>query len=131
MQSAAAMRFMLCLLCACATDGVERDVTIVHGVYGQIAMASGVPISVFARDAAMTLVAMTASDGHGVYQFELAPAAYELCTYGAQPATIFDQWQSNCAGHCTFVDVGDERLRADWDSNLSGGWWSTGDHCPR
>jgi hypothetical protein len=146
------MRFSLLLLalvgCTNSASGpgevgdVDPDdvVSVSQGVYGVLFTSSDVagypdvttPDKPLALYAGTELVATTASDGTGIYQLELAAGRYELCVNAAKPEAIYDQWIHNCAGPCTFVDVGDAaRLRADWGANLSGGWWSAGDHCPR
>lgn len=132
------------LLAGCTDDNPSIDdmVTIGIGVYGQITTQSdiaGEPSSSYA-DARVTaftsdavVVGSTISDGHGFYQLELAPGRYELCMNDASASTIDTQATHNCAGPCTFIDVPEAHVRADWALNLSGGWWSTPDldHCPR
>lgn len=136
------MRYLILLgslLVACTDEGIDRYVTIQHGVFGELTAsdsgangtaAVGEPVSVFSRETPATAIATTTSDAHGLYQFELAPGSYEVCAAGAMASKIFDQKNMNCAGPCTFIEVGIDPLRADWALNLSGGWWSVGDHCP-
>lgn len=132
-------------LAACAATPIDTPlediVTIRHGVYGRLTETSdvgGVPdsvypnaaVTVYLRDAPYTQVAQTTSDSTGVYQFEIDTGRYEICTLGNPRETIAGQWQDNCAGGCTFIDVFQDLVRLDWAANLSGGWWAGGDHCP-
>jgi hypothetical protein len=127
---------LLLLLASCAEP--SRAPTIQDGVYGRTTTSSdiggepdtvygNVPITVFA-DA--SLVAETTSDDDGFYELELVPGHYEICVQNAPPASILEQRLTNCAGKCTYFDVGSEPVALGWAANLSGGWWDGGDHCP-
>ena len=136
---------LLCLFAGCAGDptSVEDTIEIDQGLYGRLTIASdtspgepgidkSAPVSVFEITAhGPELLAIATSDLDGIYEFGVEPGSYELCVNNAKPEKVFDQWQMNCAGPCTLVDVGVGLVRADWELNLSGGWWSAGDHCPR
>jgi len=129
--------------CTESAKDVEDVVTIGQGVYGVLSSSSDVagvpsqttpdqPVAVYRLMTAPELSGTTTSNPDGVYEQQLLPGRYELCVNDANPDSIYDQWLHNCAGACTFVEISDgSRVRADWAANLSGGWWSTGDHCPR
>jgi hypothetical protein len=132
----------LCAGCADEPRTVEDSVQIDHGFYGQMTIAAdtspghdGVDTQATVQLYRMTpgreLLADTMVDENGVYQITVELGAYELCARRAPPDRITTQWQMNCAGPCTLVVFSDGLVRADWQSNLSGGWWSAGEHCPR
>lgn len=112
--------------------------TVDQGVYGVLTSTSdvaGQPDLPYA-DAGITafvgedVLDSVTSDADGGYALALPAGSYVLCTLGAAPSTLADQWQHNCAGKCTQVDVPPGALVADWAANLSGGLWDAGDHCP-
>lgn len=124
------------LVLASCTSSAKDDVTIDTGVYGALTSsdsgAGGTPFASadITAYAAGAEVGRTTSDAGGRYELALVPGSYELCALGAAPASIYDQWEHNCAGKCTFVDVGDAPVRRDWAANLSGGMWDDDSHCP-
>ena len=124
--------------CTSSASDVEDSVTIERGMYGRLSSSdSGDPSAGPFVDGGVTayvngnVVASATSDANGVYQLGLAGGTYTVCTLGADPETIYDQWLHNCAGKCTFITLGDELVRRDWAGNLSGGWWDGDEHCPR
>jgi hypothetical protein len=144
LQPRFAMRrwLLLFLFTGCTQWSVEDSVDIERGLYGQLTVANDTggedgidrasPIALYRLEATgPALVATATSDEHGVYQFEAEPGSYELCVRGWPPEKIYDQRLMNCAGPCTFIDFTAGLVRADWELNLSGGWWSAGEHCPQ
>ena len=116
------MRFALCalFLLGCG-DGVDRDIegqiTIDQGVYGllisgcdtsdcQDKPAAGEMVMVYSPGQNV-VHASVRSDRTGVYQIDLEPGDYTLCTYACTPLTV----------HAA------DRVRYDWISGPGGGHW--------
>ena len=116
------MRFALfaLLLVGCG-DGVDRDIegsiTIEQGVYGLLISgcdtsgcldkpAAGEHVMVYSPGEDIVHATVT-SDRGGVYQIDLEPGDYTLCTYACTPITI----------------VSSDRVRYDWTSGPGGGSW--------
>ena len=116
------MRFALCalLLVGCG-DSVDRDIegqiTIDQGVYGLLISgcdtsgcvdkpAAGEQVMVYSPGESQVHSTAT-SDRSGVYQINLEPGDYTLCTYACTPITIYNA----------------DRVRYDWTSGPGGGSW--------
>ncbi|HUS28717.1 MAG TPA: hypothetical protein VMZ53_09410 [Kofleriaceae bacterium] len=116
------MRFALyaLVLVGCG-DGVDRDIegqiTIDQGVYGllisgcdtsdcQDRPAAGEHVMVYSPGL-NTVYATGMSDRSGVYQLDLEPGDYTLCTYACTPITV----------------PASDRVRYDWTSGPGGGHW--------
>ncbi len=132
------MRTALCLLLlAGCIEGPEHHG---QGIYGTLTTSSdvqGQPDTPFAMAKIAAFVPMTTNEAasmltehDGSYALPLQPGTYVVCTLGAAPSTLADQWQMNCAGKCTQLVVPAGETQANWAANLSGGWWDAGDHCP-
>jgi hypothetical protein len=102
-------------------DGVDRNiegqVTIDQGVYGllvtgcdtsgcQDKVAVGEHVMVYAPGKSVVFASAT-SDHNGVYQIDLEPGDYTLCTYSCTPLTVPTA----------------DRVRYDWTSGPGGGHW--------
>lgn len=117
------MRFVLLTLLAVGCTGVDRNIedqiTIEQGVYGLLISGcdtSGCQDQPDAGEQVMVYVAgenhvhaMVTSDHGGVYQIDLAPGDYTLCTYNCTPITVPAQ----------------STVRYDWTSGPGGGHWDT------
>jgi hypothetical protein len=116
------MRLVLCaLLLAGCGDGVDRDIegqiTIDQGVYGLLISGcdtSGCQDKPAANENVMVyspgetaVHASVTSDRSGVYQIDLEPGDYTLCTYACTPLTV----------------PAADRVRYDWTSGPGGGHW--------
>ena len=118
------MRFALYALFASLLgcgDGVDRDIegsiTIDQGVYGllisgcdtsgcQDKPAAGEHVMVYSPGESQVHATVT-SDRSGVYQVDLEPGDYTLCTYACTPVTV----------------RASDRIRYDWMSGPGGGTW--------
>jgi hypothetical protein len=104
---------------ACAADrDIESMVSIHEGAYGlllsegNIGAGIGVTVELPPSPGSVHGASVDASstDHDGVYQFELEPGAYQLCTES-----------------CVLIEVPDEeRVRHDWVSGPDGGSWCDG-----
>ena len=133
--------FCLIILAGCIegpeAKGPSPDIPA-QGIYGTLTQTSdvqGVSDAPYANAAVTAYVGtnlaaadVTASDG--TYGLPVQPGTYVVCTLNQQPSKLLVQWQQNCAGQCTQLVVGTGAIEANWASNLSGGWWDAGDHCP-
>ena len=104
------------LLCAISVAAcgvyhdIEEKITIDQGVYGLL-VANNIPaanqdVTVFAAGG-NTAFATMPSDGDGVYQIDLAPGDYTLCTFSCTPITV----------------PAASTVRYDWTSGPGGGHW--------
>jgi hypothetical protein len=104
--------------CGSVDTDIEDQITIEQGVYGllisgcdtagcQDQPAAGEEVVVYAAGENGPFAEAT-SDNDGVYQMDLEPGDYILCTYS-----------------CTAVTVrANEKTRYDWVSGPGGGQWS-------
>jgi len=130
---------LVSLVVGCASDPpLEEQIAIDQGAYGVIGVTSdtGGDDERFANAAVAAYangnrIASARSDADGVYELPLTSGTYVVCVLDAPPEKLAMQYLMNCAGPCTQLVVPAGVVRADWSSNLSGGWWSEGDHCPR
>jgi hypothetical protein len=108
------LSILLVLVAACAADpaDIESRVTISQGAYGLVGAGVGVTVELPPAPGSVHGASLDAAsaDPDGVYQFELEPGTYQLCTEA-----------------CTLIDVPDEaRVRHDWISGPGGGSWCDG-----
>jgi hypothetical protein len=115
------MRFVLFALLAVGCGSVDRNIedqiTIDQGVYGLLISGcdtSGCQDQPDKGEAVMVYVAgenhvhaMDMSDRDGVYQIDLEPGDYTLCTYSCTPITV----------------PAASTVRYDWTSGPGGGHW--------
>jgi hypothetical protein len=115
------MRFALFALLVAGGCGLDRNiegkVTIQQGVYGQLVRGcdtsgcqdqadSDEHVVVYAASESSAF-ATADSDGDGVYQIDLPPGDYTLCTYSCTPINV----------------PGQTVVRYDWTSGPGGGHW--------
>ena len=129
--------FLLILLAGCI-EGSESKAPPAQGIYGVLTQTSDVqgepdapyPNAAVTAYVGTDLAAAATTGSDGSYELLVPPGTYVVCTVDEQPSKLTVQWQHNCAGQCTQLVVGTGAIEANWASNLSGGWWDAGDHCP-
>lgn len=118
------MRSAVLLIAALGACGgldrnIEDQITIDQGVYGLLISgcdtsgcndqpAAGEQVMVFAPGKEQ-VYSMVQADDDGVYQIDLDPGDYTLCTYSCTPISI----------------PASSKVRADWTSGPGGGRWQT------
>ena len=130
------MRISIWIVLAGCTSGVDRNIephiTLDQGVYGQVTSVSDTeqPTTTFAGAiitaydvSSHVMRASTVSDQRGIYQLELVPNSYVLCTGSCTPDLI----DGRC---CVNTDVLPGRQRHDWEATNGGGWWCDSGTCP-
>jgi len=116
------LRYLLMMLaigaCGSVDDDIEDQITIEQGVYGLLISgcdtsgcvdqpAAGEHVIVYAAGANGPYAQVVSNNG-GVYQMNLAPGDYTLCTYS-----------------CTAITVKSKtKVRYDWTSGPGGGQWN-------
>jgi hypothetical protein len=114
------MRYLLFALvvAGCGIDrNIESKITIRQGVYGLLVRGcdtsgcqdqpdGGEHVIVYSPGVTSAF-ATTTSDADGVFQIDLPPGDYTLCTYSCTPIAV--------AAHAT--------VRYDWTSGPGGGQW--------